>query len=116
MNHRWKLWGTAALIGVAALSFTGCSDRTGANLGRAIDGNSRGTYFEENTVETLTTIIERYQAQDTWTKTPVFSREGFDLIQDIMRESGELTMEVPYDGFVQTSFAEKAVAEISPAS
>ncbi len=50
MNHRWKLWGTAALIGVAALSFTGCSDRTGANLGRAIDGNSRGTYFEENTV------------------------------------------------------------------
>ena len=73
-------------------------------------------YFEENTVETLTTIIERYQAQDTWTKTPVFSREGFDLIQDIMRESGELTMEVPYDGFVQTSFAEKAVAEISPAS
>ena len=73
-------------------------------------------YFEENTVETLTTIIERYQAQDTWTKTPVFSREGFDLIQDIMRESGELTMEVPYDGFVQTSFAEKAVAENSPAS
>lgn len=65
--------------------------------------------FPDSDLETLTTIIERYKAQDTWKEDPVFSKEGFELIQDIMQAGGELETRVPYDDIVRTDFAEKAM-------
>lgn len=65
--------------------------------------------FPDSDLETLTTIIERYKAQDTWKEDPVFSKEGFELIQDIMQAGGELDNRVPYDDLVRTDFAEKAM-------
>lgn len=66
-------------------------------------------HFTESTAEELAEIIERYKAQDTWKEDPVFDKDGFTLIQDIMEEGGELSKRVPFDEFVNTSFAEKAV-------
>lgn len=63
--------------------------------------------FPESDVETLTTIIERYKAQDTWKTDPVFSEEGFTLIQDIMEQGGELSQRVPFSDLVWNEFAEK---------
>lgn len=65
--------------------------------------------FPDSDLETLTTIIERYKAQDTWKEDPVFSKEGFELIQDIMQAGGELENRVPYEDLVRTDFAEKAM-------
>lgn len=67
--------------------------------------------FPDSDAETLATIIERYKAQDTWKEDPTFSKEGFELIQDIMQEGGELTERVPYDALVRTEFAEKVISE-----
>lgn len=66
-------------------------------------------YFTESTVNDLETIIERYKAQDTWKENPIFDPDGFELIQDIMEEGGELSARVPYDKFITTMFAEKAI-------
>ncbi len=67
--------------------------------------------FPDSDLETLTTIITRYQKQDTWKKDPLFSEEGFTLIQDIMEQGGELESRVPFSDFVINNFAESAVAE-----
>lgn len=67
--------------------------------------------FSESDVETLTTIIERYKAQDTWKTDPTVSEEGFALIQEIMMEGGELAEAIPYDKIVVTEFAEKVMNE-----
>ena len=67
--------------------------------------------FSESDVETLTTIIERYKAQDTWKTDPVFSEEGFTLIQDIMEQGGELSQRVPFNDLVRNEYAEKVISE-----
>lgn len=65
--------------------------------------------FPDSDLETLTTIIARYQEQDTWKTDPIFSEEGFTLIQDIMEQGGELTQRVPFSDFVDNSFSQKVV-------
>lgn len=65
--------------------------------------------FPDSDAETLTTIIERYKAQDTWKTDPTVSEEGFALIQDIMMEGGELAESIPYADIVVTDFAEKVM-------
>lgn len=67
--------------------------------------------FSESDVETLTTIIERYKAQDTWKTDPIFSEEGFTLIQDIMEQGGELSGRVPFEDLVRNEFAKKVISE-----
>ena len=65
--------------------------------------------FAETDLDTLTTIVERYQKQDTWKTDPTVSPEGFVLIQKIMMEGKELSQEIPYDSIVVTEFAEKVM-------
>lgn len=67
--------------------------------------------FPDSDIETLTTIIDRYQSQDTWKKDPLFAEDGFALIQDIMQAGGQLETRVPYDELVRTDFAEKVMNE-----
>ncbi len=66
-------------------------------------------HFQESDIETLTTIIERYKVQDTWKQNPLFEEEGLTLIQDIMEQGGELDKRVPYEEFIITDFAQKAM-------
>lgn len=65
--------------------------------------------FAETDLATLTTIVERYQKQDTWKTEPSVSPEGFALIQKIMMEGNELKQAVSYADIVVTDFAEKAM-------
>lgn len=62
--------------------------------------------FPESDAETLTTIIDRYQAQDTWKTDPTVDAEGFTLIQDIMEQGGELDTRVAYEDIIRTDFAD----------
>lgn len=64
--------------------------------------------FEGTETGTITTIVERYAAQDTWKSDLIFEKESFDLLQNILEEAGELEKRVPYEDLVDTSFAEKA--------
>lgn len=65
--------------------------------------------FPESDAETLTTIINRYQAQDTWKTDPTVDPEGFTLIQDIMEQGGELDTRVAYEDIIRTDFADAVI-------
>ncbi len=64
--------------------------------------------FKETDVDTIATIIERYKAQDTWKGDTVFEKESFELLENILEESGQLTERVPYETLVTTVYSEKA--------
>lgn len=64
--------------------------------------------FKETDLETITTIVTRYYDQDTWAEDLIFSEESFDLLQDILEDAGELSSRAPYEGLVNTEFAEEA--------
>ena len=64
--------------------------------------------FKENDLDTITTIVERYQSQDTWKENLVFGQDGFELLQDILEDAGELKERTPYAELVNTEFAQNA--------
>lgn len=66
--------------------------------------------FEETDLDTITTIVERYKAQDTWKEDLIFEESSFDLLQDILEEAGELEKRAPYEDLVTTEFAREAVS------
>lgn len=64
--------------------------------------------FAETDLETLTTIVERYYNQDTWKDNLIFEEDAFDLLQNILDDSGVLKERVPYADLVTKEFAEEA--------
>jgi NitT/TauT family transport system substrate-binding protein len=64
--------------------------------------------FKETDVATIATIIERYKTQDTWKKDTVFAKDSFELLENILEESGQLKERVPYEELVTTTYSEKA--------
>ena len=66
--------------------------------------------FPESDLETITMIVARYAAQDTWKENLIFEQESFELLQDILTDAGELESRVPYDALVTTAFAKEAAA------
>ncbi len=65
--------------------------------------------FKETNMMTLTTIITRYYDQNTWKENLIFEKDSFELLQNILEDSGELERRVPYEELVTTGFAEKAI-------
>ena len=66
--------------------------------------------FAETDQSTLTRIVSRYYEQDTWKEDLIFTKEAFDLLQNILEESGVLEERVPYENLVTTEYAEKAAS------
>ena len=65
--------------------------------------------FPETELDTITTIVSRYQSQETWKTDLIFSEDSFQLLQNILMEAGELEDYVPYEDLVDTSYASEAV-------
>lgn len=64
--------------------------------------------FPETNLETITTIVNRYHTQDTWKENLVFEEDSFQLLQDILEDSGELNKRVSYEELVTVTFAQNA--------
>ena len=64
--------------------------------------------FAETDLATITTIVTRYYDQDTWKENLIFEQQSFDLLQDILENSGELTKRAPYEDLVTTEYADSA--------
>ena len=64
--------------------------------------------FKETDLETITAIVKRYYAQDTWKENLIFEKDSFELLQDILEDAGELTDRTAYENLVQTEYAQKA--------
>ena len=65
--------------------------------------------FDGTELQTITTIVSRYAAQDTWKENLIFEEDSFMLLQNILEEAGELPERVPYEALVTTEFAEQAI-------
>ena len=50
-----------------------------------------------------------YKDIEAWNKTPVLTEEGFNKLQTIMKDAGELTKEAKYDDVVNNKYAEKVI-------
>lgn len=64
--------------------------------------------FKDTDEETISTIVERYQTQDTWKSNLIFSEESYNLLLDILESSDVLSSRPPYEEMITTSYAEKA--------
>ena len=64
--------------------------------------------FEGTEIDTITTIVERYAAQETWKSDLIFEESSFTLLQNILEEAGELEKRASYDDLVDTTFAQNA--------
>lgn len=64
--------------------------------------------FKETPLDKITAIVERYKSQDTWKGDTIFEKDSFDLLQNILQESGELNQRVPYEDLVNTQFSGNA--------
>ena len=80
----------------------GCATHSAAEIAEAIQPQ-----FSETSLDTLTAIVERYQAQDTWRTDPVLSREALTPIQHILEFSGTLTDRIPYEAILYTENSAK---------
>lgn len=67
--------------------------------------------FAETDINTIATIVARYQNQDTWKTDLVFSEESFKLLQNILMEAGELESYVPYADLVDNTFSEQVAKQ-----
>ncbi|MCR1900021.1 ABC transporter substrate-binding protein [Irregularibacter muris] len=69
-------------------------------------------FFPEMEIEDLIKAVKRYKDQDSWSKTPVMTKESFETMQDIVESAGVIDKRGPYDKLVNIEFAEKAVEQI----
>ena len=65
--------------------------------------------FKETSEKDLIKILNRYIEQDTYKENPVFDEDGYDLLQEILDEAGELKEKVPFETLVDNQYAEKAL-------
>ena len=64
--------------------------------------------FAETDLDTVTAIVKRYYDQDTWKSNLIFEKESFELLEDILEDSGELSERVSYEELVTTKYAREA--------
>ncbi len=64
--------------------------------------------FAETDLDTVTAIVKRYYDQDTWKSNLIFEKESFELLEDILEDSGELSKRVSYENLITTKYAQEA--------
>ena len=67
------------------------------------------SYFPNTDRDLIITVLNRYKNIDVWNKTPYLSEEGFELLQTIIQDAGELKQKAPYDKVVNNDFANVAI-------
>ena len=64
--------------------------------------------FAETDLDTVTAIVKRYYDQNTWKSNLIFEKESFELLEDILEDSGELSERVSYEDLVTIKYAREA--------
>ena len=64
--------------------------------------------FAKTDLDTVTAIVKRYYDQDTWKSNLIFEKESFELLEDILEDSGELSERVSYEDLVTIKYAREA--------
>ena len=69
------------------------------------------SFFMDIDLNTLISVVNRYRSINAWCKNPVFSEIGFDRLQDIIIEAGELKGKIQFNDLVDLSIAKKVISE-----
>lgn len=64
-------------------------------------------HFPDESEDILITAIENYKNQNSWKKDPLMLEEDFYLLQEIIKDAGELNKIAPYEEVVTTQFVTK---------
>ena len=66
--------------------------------------------FPDTSVETLTTVVQRYKDIDAWNTTPVMEQSSLERLETVMETAGELEHDnwVDFTKLVDNTFAENA--------
>lgn len=65
-------------------------------------------YFPNTDTSLIVTVLNRYKEIDVWSSTPYITQNGFELLQTIIQEAGELKQKAPYDKIINNNFANEA--------
>ena len=68
--------------------------------------------FPEENDEILVTAVKRYKEQNSWKTDPVLNEKDFYLLQQIIKDAGELNKIAPYEKVVIKQFGEKSIKNI----
>lgn len=68
--------------------------------------------FPDADEKILITVAKRYKDIDAWAKTPVFTKESFNRLQNVIQLAGELHERAPYDKLVTNTFAKEATKAV----
>lgn len=68
-------------------------------------------FFEDTSLETIETVVERYRNQGSFATDPILDEEEWNNLQNIMDEAGELPARIDYSTLVNTTFAEKVISK-----
>ncbi len=68
--------------------------------------------FPEENDDILVSSVTRYKEQNTWKTNPILNEKDFYLLQQIIKDAGELNKVAPYEKVVTAKFGEKAIKMI----
>lgn len=68
-------------------------------------------FFEDTDIDILASSIDRYRKQGSFGTDLVLNEDGWNNLQNIMNEAGELPKKVDYKTLVNTSITKKAIKE-----
>lgn len=71
--------------------------------------SSISSFFPNTDLDLIITVLNRYKEIDVWSNSPYISPEGFELLQTIIFEAGELKQKVPYEKVINNDFANEAI-------
>ncbi|MBS4216729.1 ABC transporter substrate-binding protein [Bacillus sp. FJAT-49711] len=66
-------------------------------------------FFEDSDLETLEVVVDRYKSQGSFANEMKITKEGWDNLQAIMEEAGELPEKVDYEKLVNTEIVDKVI-------
>lgn len=62
-------------------------------------------YFPDNTLNDVTSVVQRYMDIDAWFETTYISENDFKHVQEIVKNAGELDKNAPYDKLINNEYA-----------
>ncbi|MDR3600497.1 MAG: ABC transporter substrate-binding protein [Desulfosporosinus sp.] len=68
--------------------------------------------FPEENDDILVSAVQRYKDQNTWKIDPVLQAKDFYLLQQIIKDAGELDKVAPYEKVVTSKFGETAIRKL----
>ncbi|MBC5996801.1 ABC transporter substrate-binding protein [Romboutsia ilealis] len=66
-------------------------------------------FFEDNSIDDLIIVAQKYREIDAWCSEPVLSEESLNNLMKVMETADQLDQRPPYSSIVTTEFAENAV-------